>query len=159
MGTQGIDLLDRLAIVGLAFGLVLYLGGCAIPRVVILDDPLSAAEHNELGVVYEHKGMFDLAEKEYGKAAAKDKNWAIPRFNLGNLAYRKGDFKGAERHFRAALEREADNADVMNNLANTLADQGRLAEALEMINRALAIKQAPAYLDTYRQIERRLQGH
>jgi len=127
-------------------------GGCALPKVVVLNDPLTAAEHNDLGYAYERQGLYDLAAREYARAAKIDKKWATPRFNLGNLAYRKGDLADAERHYRAALKYDVRNADVMNNLATVLADQGRMTEALEMIGRALEVECKPAYLDTYRRI-------
>ncbi|MEN6472416.1 MAG: tetratricopeptide repeat protein [Syntrophaceae bacterium] len=152
MEAQRIHLFDRLAVRSLALGLILLLGGCSLPKVVVLNDPLTAAEHNDLGYAYERQGLYDLAAKEYAKAAQKDRNWAMPRFNLGNLAYRQGDLKGAEKHYRAALRCENNNADVMNNLANVLADQGRRPESLDMIKRALAIERKPAYLDTYQRI-------
>lgn len=141
-----------MAVRSLVVGLILILGGCGLPRVVVLNDPLSAAEHNDLGYAYERQGLSDLAAGEYTKAAEADKNWAMPRFNLGNLAYQRGDLKGAERHYRAALRCDAHHADVMNNLANVLADQGRRPEAEVMIARALDIERKPAYLDTYRRI-------
>jgi Flp pilus assembly protein TadD len=119
---------------------------------VIRNVPVPAAEHNVLGYAYDRQGLYGLAAKEYAKAARIDSKWATPRFNLGNLAYQKGDLKGAERHYRAALQRAARNADVMNNLANVLADQGRKTEALALIERALAIEHKPAYLDTYARI-------
>jgi len=63
-------------------------GGCALPKVVVLNDPLTAAEHNDLGYAYERQGLYDLAAREYARAVKIDKNWGTPRFNLGNLAYR-----------------------------------------------------------------------
>lgn len=138
-----------------ALGLVLLLvSACAVPRIVILDDPLTAREHNDLGVVYEQKGAYDVAEKEYRRAIDKDKHWAVPWFNLGNLAYRRGELSQAERHYRTALRQDGNNADVMNNLANVLADQGKRAEAAALIERALAIDPKPAYRDTARRIRR-----
>ena len=47
----------------------LLLGGCALPRVIVLNDPLDAAGHNDLGVAYEQRGEFDLAVREYDRAA------------------------------------------------------------------------------------------
>lgn len=152
MEAQRFDLSDYPAILGLAAGLILLLGGCALPRVVVMNDPLTAAEHNDLGYAYERRGLTDLAGREYAKAVKADKSWATPRFNLGNLDYQRGDLRGAERHYRAALRCDARNADVMNNLANVLADQGRRPEAEDMIARALAVERKPAYLDTYRRI-------
>ena len=45
---------------------LLLAGGCSrIPRIIVLSDPLTAAEHVELGVAYERKGEVDLARREY----------------------------------------------------------------------------------------------
>jgi Flp pilus assembly protein TadD len=60
------------------FALVLFACSCSTPRIVILKDPLSAKEHNDLGVAYEQKGMPGLAEEEYKKATEKQNNWVIP---------------------------------------------------------------------------------
>ncbi len=124
------------------------LWSCAMPQIIVLDDPLSAPEHNDLGVVYENKGMFDLAEKEYHKALKKQDDWAVPCFNLGNLYYRQGNLDKAEQSFRKALDIDADNPDLLNNLAYLLYEQGRIAEAKAFIDRALTIERKPEYLDT-----------
>ena len=124
------------------------LWSCSMPQIVILDDPLSADEHNDLGVVYENKGMFDLAEKEYLKAIKQKNDWAVPFFNLGNLYYRKDNLDKAERSFRRALRIDPKNPDVLNNLAYILYEKGRLAEAKELIDQALTIQSIPEYLDT-----------
>jgi Flp pilus assembly protein TadD len=124
------------------------LWSCAMPHIVVLDDPLSASEHNDLGVVYENKGMFDLAEKEYHKALKKQDDWAVPYFNLGNLYYRRGNLDKAEQSFRKALDIGPDNPDVLNNLAYLLYELGRIGEAKVFIDRALTIESKPEYLDT-----------
>jgi Flp pilus assembly protein TadD len=131
---------------------MLLTGSCAMPRIVILKDPLSAQEHNDLGLAYEQKDMYELAEKEYGKAAGKQKDWAVPLFNLGNLYYKQGNLKKAEEYYRHALDLDRNNPDIMNNLANLLKDENRTAEAKEMIHQALAIQRKAEYLDTYRRI-------
>lgn len=125
---------------------------CSMPRVVIMRDALTAYEHNDLGVVYEKKGLFDLAEKEYRKSMEKDRSWYLPRFNLGNLYYSRGNLAVAEQFYRNALTLDRDNADVMNNLASLLHDLGLDHEALGLINRALCIERKPEYLDTYDRI-------
>lgn len=132
--------------------IVLLLGSCVMPRVIVLEDPLSAGEHNDLGVAYEQKGLVDLAEKEYGKAIEREKDWAVPRFNLGNLYYARGDLKKAERSYRTALDLDRNNPDIMNNLAGLLHDMQRDREAEELIVKALAITSKEEYLDTYRKI-------
>lgn len=121
-------------------------------RIVVLEDPLSASEHNELGVIYERSGKIDLARKEYLKAAEKDASWPVPLFNLGNLAYAQGDPAQAERFYRRCLALDGTDADVMNNLAHVLHEMGRDIDALEFIERALAVERKPEYLSTYEAI-------
>ncbi|MGI6387674.1 MAG: tetratricopeptide repeat protein [Desulfomonilia bacterium] len=131
---------------------LLLLWSCSMPRVVVLEDPLSAFEHNELGVIYERSGKIDLARKEYLKAAQKDASWPVPLFNLGNLAYAQGGLDRAERFYRQCLALDGTNADAMNNLAHVLHEMGRDIEALELIDRALAVERRPEYLSTYEAI-------
>jgi Flp pilus assembly protein TadD len=130
----------------------LFLGSCAMPRIIILEDPLSAREHNDLGVAYERKNLFDLAEKEYTKAIEKEKDWAVPHFNLGNLHYVRGDLKQAERSYRTALGLDRNNPDIMNNLASLLHDMKRDREAKELIVKAMSIMPKDEYRDTFRKI-------
>jgi Flp pilus assembly protein TadD len=131
---------------------LLFTGSCAMPRIIVLEDPLSAREHNDLGVAYEQKRMFSLAEKEYARAIEKEKDWAIPRFNLGNLYYAQGNLKLAERSYRAALDMDRNNPDIMNNLAVLLHETKRDDEAKELILKALAIRSKEEYRDTYQKI-------
>ena len=123
-----------------------------MPQIIVLEDTLTAEEHNDLGVIYEKKGLTDLAEKEYLKASGKREEWMVPYFNLGNLCYKSGDYSRSEGFFRKALERAPGNPDVMNNLANALLMQGRIDEARKTIDEALAIDRKEEYLDTYRKI-------
>ncbi len=55
---------------------------------------------------------------------------------LANTYHSAGELKEAERVLRAALARRPDSVVVLNNLAQTLSDQGRNTEALAYINRA-----------------------
>lgn len=125
---------------------------CSVPRIVVMKDPLDATEHNDLGLIYEQKGMLDLAQKEYARAAEKDGSWALPLFNLGNISYQQGDLPAAEGYYRRALALDDTNADVMNNLANVLHDLGRDIEAIKIITKALSEERSPEYLDTYEKI-------
>ncbi|MFQ5950231.1 MAG: hypothetical protein ACE5J1_06050, partial [Nitrospiria bacterium] len=59
-------ILNRLV---LSFFLLFGLVGCgAVPKIIILEDPLTHEEHLQLGLSYEAKGEWDLALSEY-KAA------------------------------------------------------------------------------------------
>lgn len=132
--------------------LALLAASCSMPSVVVVRDPLTASEHNDLGVVYERKGQLDLAEKEYLRAGEKDRTWALPLFNLGNIAYGRSDLETAEGYYRRALALDGANPDIMNNLASLLHDISLDHEAAALISKALSLERKPEYLDTYKKI-------
>ena len=104
---------------GLPFLLVLLLaGGCSrIPRIIVLEDPLTPAEHVELGVAYERKGELDLARREYERALRKDRKFYMARVNLGNVFLAKKEYGKAREEYLAALELRPGDADATNNLS------------------------------------------
>ena len=53
----------------------------------------------------------------------------VARIGLGNSRYALGDMPGAEAAYRRATRDHPDAAGAFNNLAQVLADQGRLPEA------------------------------
>jgi hypothetical protein len=57
---------------------------------------------------------------------------------LANAHHALGELPQAEKVLRAAMARAPDSVIVLNNLAQTLSDQGRDAEALPVIDRAAA---------------------
>jgi Flp pilus assembly protein TadD len=117
--------------------LALAIAGCG--HLVVLNDPLTAAEHNDLGVAYERSGHADLAEREYKKALKRDGHFTVARVNLGNLAAASGRWSEAERCYRKALAQRPDDADAMNNLATVLLKRGKdLDEAEQLAMRAVA---------------------
>jgi len=128
---------------------------CTLPRIVVLEDTLTAEQHNDLGYVYEQKKIYDLAEKEYLLAVKKREDWPAPYFNLGNLAYKMGDYRKSEDFFRKSLKYDPNNTDVMNNLANALLVQDRLREARLLIEKALQTSRKDAYLDTLKEIQKK----
>jgi len=77
---------------------------------------------------------------------------------LANTLYALSDLPGAERVLRAAALRAPDNPIVLNNLAQTLSDQNRDAEALPFIERAsrLAGPHAQAVAETKQSIVSKL---
>lgn len=124
----------RVVLVGVALSM---LTGCS--RLVFLHDPLTASEHNDLGVVYERNGQRDLAAKEYRKALKLEPRGSRARVNLGNLEAAAGRWDRAERHYRRALRDSTTDLDAMNNLAVALLRQRRrLDEARTLAKRAVA---------------------
>lgn len=78
---------------------------------------------------------------------------------LANAHYALGELADAERVLRRAAERHPDSAVVLNNLAQTVSDQGRHAEALPLVDRALGLAgpYAAAAGETRGEILRRLE--
>lgn len=117
--------------------LVMTSSGCS--HLIVLNDPLTASEHNDLGVVYESNGQRELAAKEYRRALRRDAHSARARVNLGNIEAASGRWRAAEVHYRRALRDSSTDLDAMNNLAFALVrQQRRLDEAHELASRAAA---------------------
>jgi Tfp pilus assembly protein PilF len=128
---------------------ILLLAGCSMPRVIVLHDPLDARQHNDLGVVYQADEEFDLALREYQRAAELDEHWARPLINGGNTLVDQNRWPEAAEMYQAALERQPDHAEAMNNLAWVLLRQGKVAQARIWADRAVvASPQTAAFLDT-----------
>lgn len=129
--------------------LILLLAGCSMPRVIVLHDPLDARQHNDLGVVYQADEEFDLALREYQRAAELDESWARPLINGGNTLVALEQWSQAAELYRHALKRQPEQAEAMNNLAWVLLQQGNLTQARNWAEKAVAANpDNTAYIDT-----------
>ncbi len=99
---------------GIAVFFLLLVFGCTMPRLIVLDDPLTPEEHLNLGVAYERKGELEPAIKEYKLASKK---LPTAHIYLGNVYFRKREFKKAEESYKEAMENDPFNGDAYNNLA------------------------------------------
>jgi tetratricopeptide (TPR) repeat protein len=93
---------------------LLFMWGCAFPRIIVLDDPLSPEEHLNLGVAYEQNKEFDSALKEYEKASKK---LAIAYLYMGNIYFTKNEYTEAELCYKKVIDNDPMNADAYNNIA------------------------------------------
>ncbi len=77
---------------------------------------------------------------------------------LGNVAYMLKRMDEAEAEFRSAVESHPDSVAALNNLAQTLSDMGRDAEALPFVQRAVKLggPLQDIVLSTQAAIERKL---
>ena len=130
---------------------LLFASGCSLPKIIILNDPLSAEEHAELGRIYESQGKEDLALLQYRAAIRKDPRQAQAWLLLGDLAYRRGDYGEAETAYKKALNLQPENGDIGNNLAWTFLMQNkRTSKAEKLVREAMTFTPGhkPYYLDT-----------
>jgi Flp pilus assembly protein TadD len=124
------------AIAGLLLAVCAILPGCA--SFVVLNDPLTASEHSDLGLVYESNGELALAAHEYHRALRREPHRAHTRVNLGNVEAARGRWHRAEACYRRALRDSTTDTDAMNNLAVVLLRQRRsLREARGLAERAV----------------------
>jgi Tfp pilus assembly protein PilF len=131
--------------------LVLLTSGCALPKIVVLHDPLSAEEHVQLGMIYQSQQKSDLAMEQYRAAVKKDKKHTKAWTLLGDLSYSRADYNEAEFAYRKVLKLEPESGDTRNNLAWVYLQQGRtLKKAKELVLEAISLnpEHKPYYLDT-----------
>jgi tetratricopeptide (TPR) repeat protein len=127
-------------LVCMAFLALFLTAGCGLPKIVLIDDPLTPMEHLDLGRAYEQQGKTELAEKEY-KLAAKQN--PLGHLYLGNLYFSQDDANQAEKAYKKAIDGMPDNFEAYNNLAWLYyTRQTRLDRAEELARRALEL--APA---------------
>ena len=118
MSPSGCDQAWPRSFLALLLLFLLLAGGCSrLPRIIVLSDPLTAAEHVELGVAYERKGEHDLARREYERALRKDGKIYRARVNLGNIFLAKKEYGKAREEFLLALELRPGDAEATNNLS------------------------------------------
>ncbi len=132
--------------------LILVLTGCAsIYSSYFAEDPLTAEEHNDLGVIYEREGKYDLAIREYKRAVSADGGLIVPLVNLGNAYFKKGELEEAEKYYKKALSKDRQNVEAANNLASLYIETGEnYGEGLQILLDAIGTREpVPAYaLDT-----------
>jgi len=104
---------------------VLISTGCSsILAPISSNDPLTAGEHNNLGVIYEQEGKYDLALREYKMAASKDPELVTPLVNIGNVYLKQSEYEDAEKYYKKALKKDSMNMEAANNLASLYIETG-----------------------------------
>lgn len=127
--------------------------GCSLPRIIVLNDPLTPEEHLHLGVAYEKRGELDPAIKEYKLASKK---LPLAYLYLGNVYFQKGELGEAEKNYREAIRKDPQNADAHNNLAWLYyTKKENLDEAKGLVLKALKLNPSKGdiYRDTLKMIE------
>jgi len=129
---------------------VLALAGCTLLPPAP-PDPLSAEEHNELGVAYYRRGEYEAAAREFRAAASRRPGFTRALVNLGDAQLALGAVEAAIEAYEHARATSPDDPGVANNLAWALLHhERRWPEAEPVIRDALSRDPVPRgyYLDT-----------
>lgn len=122
--------------------------------------PATAEEARWLGAVaaLERTGNAAAARTAYSRFLERWPDNVHAAIGLANVHYSLGALAEAERVLRDAARRDPGSVIVLNNLAQTLSDQGKNEEALPLIERAAAAGGpfAPAVRETRATILKRL---
>jgi Tfp pilus assembly protein PilF len=118
-------------------------------------DPSCASAHFNLAVAFVQAGNFGDAEAHYRQALAGRPN-AETHNGLGFVLGRQGRTDEALAEFRKAIDADASFTPAYNNLAETLARQGKFADAEQYYERSLAVKASPAVYNALGVVQRRL---
>ncbi len=115
--------------------------------------PPEAVANACITILYEAKGDNDQQQRVgrwIEEAIGKDPDKVSIQFDLANLRMLQSRDQDAEAIMKRIAQQDKNTGSPLNNLAWMLAVRGvRQAEALELINRAIAIDGAtPGYLDT-----------
>ena len=102
--------------------------------------PVTADEERWLAAIaaFERTGNATAARTAYSSFLARWPDNVNAAIGLANTHHALGALADAERVLREAARRDPDSVIVLNNLAQTLSDQGRHADALPIIERAAA---------------------
>jgi len=124
----------------------------AVPRTATEVSYMSAA------VALEMTGQLKSAQAVYESALRRWPDNLAARIGMGNTAYALGDITRAENAYRQAALDHPDSQIAYNNLAQTLADQKRYAEALAAANQAVSLggPEQSAARDTLEQIKKNM---
>lgn len=104
--------------------------------------PVTATESGFLDAILamERGGDARAARTAYSTFLGRWPGNLTASIGLANSQYAAGDLESAETVLRQAVARHPESAVALNNLAQTLSDRGRHAEALPLIERAVAIE-------------------
>ncbi|HEX2199652.1 MAG TPA: PA2778 family cysteine peptidase [Burkholderiales bacterium] len=102
--------------------------------------PATAQEERWLGAVaaYERAGNAAAARTAYAGFLQRWPDNVTAAIGLANAHHALGDLSAAEQVLRQAERRDPGSVIVLNNLAQTLSDQGKHQEALPFVERAAA---------------------
>jgi len=101
--------------------------------------PDNAKAHFNLALVYYKQGLYDRELEEYRKTIELDPDHFEAHVHLGHADLAKGMDADAIREYEWVLKRDPNQLQVLYNLSLLYEDQGRLREALSLLDRYLTL--------------------
>ncbi len=114
---------------------------------VVRKAPANARAHNNLGFVYNARGMTDRAVEQFVSALQIRPRYLDARINLGIAYNAKGMTDQAIEQYMIGLSLNPDDADAHNNLGIAYVSKGRIDEGMRHYQIALRLK--PDYPEAY----------
>ena len=103
--------------------------------------PRDLNARNNLGASLLRMGRLEEAGECFREVLAANGDHADARANLAITLARKNDEAGAARQFEAVLAKDPGHVGALRNLARLLTGQGKVDEAIERYNKALAMRE------------------
>ena len=103
--------------------------------------------HNNLGVLYDGRGLHDKALEEYERAVAINPTFADAHSNLGVSYKRKGNHEKAIEEYEKALAGNPNLIEARNNLGVAYQAKGMYDKAVQEYEKVLAIN--PNFAETH----------
>ena len=100
-------------------------------------DPGNAAALNGLGLIFVEENRQADASRAFDRAVAADGTSAEYVANRGNARRAAGDRSSAEQDYREALTLDPEWGNALNGLGVLLVEQGRAADAIPLLERAV----------------------
>ncbi len=96
--------------------LLLVIQSCSGHGIYLIHDPLTAEEHNDLALVYEGNGEYDLALHHLDVAVKKSPHAPTYLVNRGNLYLKMGKMEDALKNYNKSVSLDPLNVEGVNNL-------------------------------------------
>ena len=104
----------------------------------------SARTYAFLGLSYSHLGRFDEAKRNFENGLKLDPQNNFSLFQLGYIAERQGDSKGAEAIFHRVLHSNPDFPDALLELANLRIEEKQFPEAVQLLRKYVQVSPTSA---------------
>ncbi len=110
-----------------------------VKHFVYLYESKALLEHS-IGLSYEAKGDLEAAREAYGRALQEDLSYYPAHVRLGRMALTAGDTATALSELDLAVQLKGDDPWVQAHYGATLAQAGRLGDAVEHLRKAIELE-------------------